>query len=124
MNKGLILVVEDDVSVAEANVDTLTLAGFQTATVHDGRAALMWLAANTPALVVLDMHLPFVSGHEVLDYLHADARLANTPVIVTTGDARTLLAMKDEADLVLLKPVDPAQLSELAARLLSSHSSD
>ncbi len=117
MSDPLALVIEDDDGVAQAYADVLQAAGFTTEIARDGRAALQRLVALTPALVVLDMNLPLVSGAEILRYLRADARLSRTRVIVTTGEPQKVGAFEKDADLVLIKPVSVEQLSMFAARL-------
>jgi CheY-like chemotaxis protein len=68
--------------------------------------------------VVLDLHLPGVSGRKLLDVIRADGRLTKTRVILATADYRTAEELRDSADLVLLKPISFKQLRDLSARLL------
>jgi CheY-like chemotaxis protein len=117
MDNPLALIVEDEANLIEVFTDALTRAGFQTEAVQDGEAALARLAAIIPAVVVLDMRLPLVTGDEILKHIRADARLAQTRVILTTGDARAAAALEHDADLVLMKPVSYTQLRELAERM-------
>ena len=117
MDNPRALIVEDDADIAEMYSIALRLAGFDTEIVRDGSAALARLAKEAPALVVLDMHLPFVTGAEILRQMRADRRLDKTRVIMTTGDAQMAEALSNDVDLALVKPVSQGQLSELAARL-------
>jgi DNA-binding response OmpR family regulator len=112
------LVIEDDPSVGPVFVEALLQAGFAAELVANGRLALARLAAVVPALVVLDINLPVVSGETILQAIRADPRLANVRVILTTGEAHRAKALQPRADLVLVKPVSANQLSELAARLV------
>lgn len=111
------LIVEDDNDLAIIFAMALQEAGFETQIVRAGDTALMWLSSSTPDIVVLDLHLPRVSGDTILKEIRADARLANTKVIITTADPRMAEMLDDKADLVLLKPVGFSQLRDLAARL-------
>jgi DNA-binding response OmpR family regulator len=117
MDKPVALIVEDDPDIAEMYSMALKLSGFETEVVRDGSSALSRLAVSTPALVVLDMHLPFVSGAEILRQIRADLRLRRTRVIMTTGDAQMAEALSNDVDLALVKPVSEEQLRELAMRL-------
>src|SRR5574337_189650 len=117
MKTPLALIVEDDSDVALLYAEALRGAGFEPEIMRDGGTALAWLAKVVPALVVLDMHLPFVTGAEVLSRMRADRRLDQTRVIMTTGDAQMAEALASKVDLVLVKPVSEEQLRELAARL-------
>lgn len=114
------LIVEDDADVAFLYAEALRGAGFEPEIIRDGSTALARLARIAPALVVLDMHLPFVTGEEILRRMRADRRLDNTRVIMTTGDAQVAEAMTNDVDLALVKPVSEEQLRELAARLRPS----
>ena len=110
------LIVEDETDLAIIFSKALQEAGFETQIVRAGDTALMWLNSTTPQIVVLDLHLPRVSGEEVLEQIRADDRLAATKVIIATADPR-METLQDRADLVLLKPIGFSQLRDLAARL-------
>jgi CheY-like chemotaxis protein len=56
-------------------------------------------------------------GKEILAKLRADERFRNTRVILATADERQAETLRETADIVLLKPVSPAQLRELANRI-------
>ena len=86
-------------------------------TIEDGQTALARLAEVTPAVVVLDLNLPHVSGDEILHQIRADERLAETRVMLATANAMLAETLRGESDLVLLKPISPDQLRDLASRL-------
>jgi len=118
MDNPSVLIVEDDQDVAELYSHVLESSGFTTEILRTGEAALARLAATAPGLVVLDLNLPpHVSGADVLHHIRADPRLAETRVIVVTGHPDLADTVRDQADLVLLKPVDVSQLSDFVARL-------
>lgn len=116
----LALIIEDDPKLSMIFTETLKLADFETETVLDGQRALERLSALVPDVVVLDLHLPYVSGQDILQHIRADARLTHTRVMVVTADAALADSMEDEADLSLLKPVSIRQLRDLAVRLRPS----
>jgi two-component system cell cycle response regulator DivK len=111
------LIVEDETDLAIIFSKALQEAGFETQIVRAGDTALMWLSSTTPQIVVLDLHLPRVSGEEVLQQIRADDRLEETKVIIATADPRLAETLQDKADLVLLKPIGFSQLRDLASRL-------
>ena len=111
------LIVEDETDLAIIFAKALQDAGFETQIVRAGDTALMWLTSTTPQVVVLDLHLPRVSGEEVLEKIRADERLKDTQVIIATADPRMADILQDKADLVLLKPIGFSQMRDLAARL-------
>ena len=74
-------------------------------------------------LVILDLHLPGVSGTGILLQIRTDPRLSGTYVVVVTVEPQTADEIRDEADLVLVKPIEFVQLYDLAVRLISDTSS-
>lgn len=115
--KPLALIIEDDRKQATIFEQALQMAEFETEIIRDGKAALERLAVTVPVLVVLDLHLPYVSGDDVLRQIRADERLAKTRVILATADPRMAGPLQEESDLVLLKPISFSQLRDLATRL-------
>ena len=113
----LALVVEDHPDNAILFAAALNSAGFETEIARDGYRALQRLDLIVPALVLLDLELPRVSGDKILHHIRADKRLAQVKVILATASDHLVGPLAQECDLVLLKPVSFSQLSELAARL-------
>ena len=110
------LIIEDDQKLASIFAAALKMVKFDPEIIHDGHTASTRLAATIPDLVVLDLHLPYVSGQDLLKQIRADARLTQTRVIIVTADS-ALAENLQEADLTLLKPVSMVQLRDLALRL-------
>jgi len=110
------LIIEDNLDLAVVFAQALQAAGYATGIIEDGSQALARLAVATPDVVVLDLHISLVSGVEILRQIRADARLDKTRVIVATADSRVPDALREQADLVLIKPVSFSQLRDLAAR--------
>ena len=113
----LALIIEDDYDSATIFAEALRKAGYETEIIHDSNAALARLAATTPAVVVLDLHLPHTSGRDILHHIRVDARLADTRVILATADLILAESLHDESDLILIKPISFTQLRDLAKRL-------
>ena len=117
MSKPLSLIIEDDPQIGD--ILSISLRNdFETELIKDGDQALARLAEVIPALIVLDLHLPSVSGKDIFAQIRADARLETTKVILCTADALQSETMQSQADLVLLKPVSPNQVRELASRIV------
>jgi DNA-binding response OmpR family regulator len=117
MKNPFALIIEDDLNLATIFAEALRMAEFEIEIVRDGQAALTRLAEITPTVVILDLHLPYVSGQTILQQIRADERLAKTRVMLTTADASRAESLRGEADLVLLKPISFFQLRDLAKRL-------
>jgi CheY-like chemotaxis protein len=117
--------IEDDKDIAELYSRVLESLGFETEILRTGEAALARLAVIAPDVVLLDLNLPpHISGRDVLHQIRADKRLAETRVIVVTGHPELAETIGDEADAVLIKPVDVSVLSDLIARLHPRDKSD
>jgi len=117
MAKPFVLIVEDDPKLND--IISITLQDdFEFEACMDGNSALERLKIIIPNLVVLDLNLLGTSGVDILTYIRSDKRLARTRVILATADERQAETLTDEADIILLKPVSPAQLRELALRII------
>jgi DNA-binding response OmpR family regulator len=120
MTKPLALIIEDEEMLATIFEQALAMADYETEVVRDGRVAEARLLAEegeTPAVITLDLHLPHVSGEELLKQIRANPRYAKTKIIIATADARMAEYLDKKADLVLIKPIRFSQLRDLAARL-------
>ncbi len=115
--KPLALVVEDDVAQADIFRRAVELANYRAVVCETGTAAREFLAENAPRLVVLDLHVPGVSGSELLKLIRSHPHLRGTQVILATADPRMAEMLDEQSDLVLLKPVSFTQLRSLAERL-------
>jgi len=112
------LVVEDDKDISELYGRVLESLGFETEIIRRGETASARLTAVVPDVVLLDLHLPgHVSGTDILRQIRADKRMTQTRVIIITGHPELAEAIRDEADVVLNKPVDVEQLGDLISRL-------
>ena len=117
MAKPFVLIVEDDPKLSDIFSVSLQSVGFDTEMIADGKVAISRLTEIVPTIVLLDLNLPGASGQEVLKNIRADERLDKTRVILATADAGLADMIRHEADFVLLKPISPLQLRELASRL-------
>ena len=83
-----ILVVEDDLSLANLEVEVLAAHGYAVTQVHDGEQALTSLRQSTPDLVVLDFELAGnLTGMDVLELLRLHAGI---PVLFTSSEEMAL----------------------------------
>ena len=116
MPKPLALVIEDDPQLNQ--IFTLTLfESFEVETISDGPQALDRLTEIIPNVVVLDINLPGVPGDQILRMIRSNSRLHSVKVILATASTHQASDLQDMADIVLLKPISPMQLRELAERL-------
>ena len=85
-----ILIVEDDPELREALLGALASSGYAAVADADAQHALERLrsAGTTPALVLLDLHLPGMTGLELLKTMREDAALAPIPIAVMSAHQR------------------------------------
>lgn len=118
MTKPFALIVEDDPRLNE--IISLTLEeDFELGTCADGNTAMELLGNIVPQIVVLDLNIPGTPGRQILAHIRSDKRFWRTRVIIATADSRQAEILHNEVDIVLLKPVSPSQLRELALRISS-----
>ena len=81
----MIWCVEDDASIRDIEVYTLTSTGFEARGFDDGVSFWSALQTQKPDLVVLDVMLPGVDGIELLQRMKASAELRTIPVVMATA---------------------------------------
>ncbi|WP_395943165.1 response regulator [Brevundimonas sp.] len=116
-----ILVAEDNDDVRDFIVAALGGGEFKVAEARDGAAVLERLAYAPPALVLLDLHMPIMSGLEVLKRLRGAPGWAETPVVFLTASNQTddlVEARRLGARGYLVKPVRPADLLAKVKRVI------
>lgn len=109
-----ILIIEDEEDIANAVADRLRSEGHSVYIAHDGLSGVESFGQVKPDLVVLDLMLPGMSGHDVCKKIQADSR---TPVLMLTAlgdETDVLVGLKLGADDYMTKPFSPR---ELAARV-------
>jgi len=114
---ALAFIIEDDQDLSTIFADALESVGYQVEQIKDGLMAQQRLKETVPYLILLDMHLPHISGADLLTGIKADERFNGTTVILTTADARMAEAYEPLADFVMVKPISFVQLRDLTSRL-------
>jgi len=112
-----VLLVEDDRALREALADTLVLAGHDYAAVGSAEEALLAVGQEAFSLVVSDVNMPGMDGHQLLGLLRA--RQPQLPVLLMTAHGaveRAVDAMRQGAADYLVKPFEPKALLDLVAR--------
>jgi two-component system phosphate regulon response regulator PhoB len=108
-----ILVVDDEPDIVALVVYHLAKAGFRISTASNGPDALRIAQQDRPALVVLDLMLPGMSGLEVLDQLRADESSQDIAVLLLTArrdEPDRIKGLSSGADDYLTKPFSPQEL--------------
>ncbi|HRH76114.1 MAG TPA: response regulator transcription factor [Cellvibrionaceae bacterium] len=106
----IILVVEDEIKIADLIAKYLALEGYEAVTVQNGADALARFKQLRPQLVILDIMLPGLDGLEVCKRLRT---IADTPIIFLTAriqDVDRLMGFAAGADDYVCKPFNPQEL--------------
>lgn len=111
----LALIIEDTRQQREIFVKTLTSLSFDVVELEDGEQALAY-NGRYPNLILLDFHLPYYSGGDILKQWQTDNKFADVPKIMLTADHISGVEWEETVDLVLLKPVSIHQLMRFARR--------
>lgn len=110
-----ILVIDDAPTVTKMATDALTERGFVVTSAPNGYEGLIAARGEKPDLILLDVVMPDLDGHEVLSRLQKDDRTKDIPVIFLSavGDYdQQLQAMKDGSREYITKPIKPAELAD------------
>lgn len=110
MNETLILVVEDESSIAEVVSLYLKRAGFGVQVVSDGKQAMIAFQRQQPDFVILDLMLPEVDGLTLTRWLRDHS---NVPIIMLTArrsEADRIAGLEMGADDYVVKPFSPQEL--------------
>jgi CheY-like chemotaxis protein len=119
-----LLVVEDDDDLRRMFEHVLVFEGFRVLAASNGAEALRLLNTHTPALVVLDLVLPWVNGIEVLATMRQDGRLRSVPVLVVTGTPTTKHDLQPYRPVTVMhKPVNADALAAVIHQLLAGSGS-
>jgi len=117
MSSPLALILEDDPKLAELYATVLKQTQYETIVIESGREAQTKLATVSPVLILLDIHLPYVSGMDLLKQIKSEERFKGTTVVVMTADLYTAKDLAGEVEHVLLKTHGITRLREIATRV-------
>jgi two-component system alkaline phosphatase synthesis response regulator PhoP len=115
MNKGKVLVVDDEVYILHILDFSLNAEGYEVITAEDGEQALAKAKSEQPDLVVLDVMMPKIDGYEACRKLKQDPKMKDVPVILLTAKGRDIdrkLGLEVGADDYITKPFSPSKLIE------------
>jgi two-component system, OmpR family, phosphate regulon response regulator PhoB len=108
-----ILIIEDEIDIADLIGFNLQRAGYEVLKAHDGIGGTEMALRERPDLIILDLMLPGRNGYSVFRELRRDSRTADTPVIMLTAKAQTedrILGLEAGADDYMTKPFSPSEL--------------
>ncbi len=120
-----ILIVEDNPLNLKLIRDVLEFQGFDVITARSGEEGVAMASDASPDLVLMDLQLPGIDGHEALQRIHADPRCRDVPIVAVTA-----FAMKDDIERAeaagfagyIAKPISVRALPAQIARFLPGES--
>ena len=109
-----VLVVEDDDAVSSLLIDLLQERGYDAVPAFDGKEALSLARRLKPHLITLDLSLPGMDGHAVLERLKRDPHTREIPVVVISAFTQ-ILPSGDRKKLAYLlgKPFDVTEVMDI-----------
>jgi len=110
-----ILLIEDDTTMLSLLGTLLEFEGYQVASLNgesDAENILQKMRGERPELILLDVHLPGVSGFELMRRMRVDDNLKSTKVLMSSGMNLSLECRQAGADGFILKPYMPEELVE------------
>lgn len=116
-----ILIVDDEADIVSTVQYRLKSCKYNTITAGNGQEGLEKAAKEKPDLILLDINMPVMNGHEMLERLRSHPDLKNTPVIMLTAYSdRTDVSKAAELGIsnYVTKPFDFAELTEKISKTL------
>ena len=108
--KQKVLIIDDDVNIAELISLYLIKECYDTMIVHDGEEALKAFKSFTPNIIILDLMLPSIDGYQVCREIRTHS---NTPIIMLSAKGELfdkVLGLELGADDYMIKPFDTKEL--------------
>jgi len=122
MNK--ILIIEDDLVIANAAAKALSDSGFETIIAQDGYQGTKFVFDKNPDLIILDLTLPAGGGFSVLKNIRLSVKTKHIPIIIFTGTQDEELKKKvlsAGVQAYLEKPVELAKLIDTVRDILEKN---
>ena len=124
--KKKILLIDDDPDFVEAVRVIIASGGYDVRVAYDGAEGLEAVTQEKPDLIILDVMMPVMNGHEACAKLKANPETAKIPIILLTAVADRVTTstythrdmLESEAEDYMPKPVEPAELLSLVQQWL------
>jgi CheY-like chemotaxis protein len=116
-----ILVVEDEMVLAEMLRLVFEDAGYRVSTAANGREALKRLEQERPDLVLSDVMMPVLDGHGLYAALQAGAAQPPIPIVLMSAAGPRVLRTDERPAAFIQKPFDVDQLLATVAAIIGSH---
>jgi len=116
--KKKVLLVDDDPDFVDAVKSIIEKAGYDVDVAYDGKEAMEVLPGSNPDVIILDVMMPEMNGHEACKAIKAKPEYANVPIILLTAVASRVTSssythrdmLESKAEDYIPKPVEPEVL--------------
>ncbi len=118
-----VLIADDEPNIVISLEFLLKREGYQVLVARDGEEALQAIRTHRPDLVLLDVMMPRLSGHEVCQAVRADPALQATRILMLTAKGRATDVAKGQAlgaDAYMTKPFSTRELADQVAAMLAA----
>jgi len=113
-----ILILEDDPILGKVAIQVAKQTGLLALLDSNGNQYPKFFREyGFPKAILLDLHLPFASGSELLKEFRANEHLQGVPIFIMTADVLRARTMQEQGEQVLLKPVSVMRLQEILSQL-------
>jgi len=116
-----VLIVDDESCFCEITKYSLEKAGYETFIAYNGQEAMSMLREVKPHIMLLDLNMPIMDGHEVCRLVRSDDEFKDLPIILVTAIDRDIVAAKVKekwANDYVIKPFDYDVLFEKMNNLI------
>ena len=119
-----VLIVEDEEDILELLSVIFGFEDYKVLCAEDGEEALQIARVENPDIILLDIHLPKMNGHEVCKLVKSDPAMSHTKVLMLSGmsqDSDSRKALEAGADAYMTKPFSSTAIVEKVEELLRSN---
>lgn len=113
-----ILVVEDDLSIAEVLSDILGDTGYQVAIAGNGQEALAYLETTHPDLILSDIMMPVMDGRELCKKLNSNPMYSSIPIVMMSAAYRSITLDGCKHAALVNKPFRLEELLTLLSKVI------
>jgi CheY-like chemotaxis protein len=122
-SRVLLLVVEDEIALAQMYSDRFKMSGFDVDVAHEGEEALNKMAAEHPSIVLMDILMPGLSGTEAVEQAKANPATRDIPIVMLTNypdsiDLKNALKL-GAAGYIIKSEATPEQVVEKIQKILA-----
>lgn len=122
-SKKILLIIEDETSVAEMYADRFTQAGFEVDIANDGLDGLDKMETEHPSCVLMDIVMPGLSGTEAVEKAKANPAIKHIPIVMLTNFADSVelknALQLGATDYIIKSELTPAQAVEKVQKILA-----